>query len=166
MRLRQPARIFVGSVSDLWGKGVEPCWRAEVFKVIEKCPMHTYIMLTKQPHRIKNFEEIPERAWLGVSITAQEDIWRAKHLKNFKGIKFISFEPLLSPVDFQEPWLAGVNWVVIGGLTGTKRFIPPKEWVDGIIKEARNMGIPIFLKVNLHYPKMIQEFPLSIKKAR
>jgi len=166
IKLKQPARIFVGSVSDLWGKGVEPCWRAEVFKVIEKCPTHTYIMLTKQPHRIENFEEIPKDVWLGVSIAGQQDTWRADHIKEFRGIKFISLEPLLSAVDFNEAWLAGINWVIIGGLTGSKRFIPPKEWVDVIIREARGMGIPVFLKDNLHYPKMIQEFPLSIKKAR
>ena len=166
MKVKTSDRIFVGSVSDLWGKGVEPCWRAEVFKLIEKCPVHTYIMLTKQPHRIENFKEIPKDVWLGVSIAGQQDAWRADHIKEFMGIKFISFEPLLSPVDFQEPWLAGINWVIIGGLTGSKRFMPPKEWIEGIIKEARSMEIPIFLKDNLHYPEGIQEFPLTIKKAR
>jgi hypothetical protein len=49
------------------------------------------------------------------------------------------------------------DWVVIGGLT--PRPVHKKEWVDKIIKQARELKIPIFLKTNLHYPEKIQEFP-------
>ena len=53
----------------------------------------------------------------------------------------------------------GMDWVIVGGLT--PKPIHKKEWVDDIIKEARRQKIPIFLKDNLHYPKVIKEFPKS-----
>lgn len=159
MKLKHPAKIFACSVSDLWGKGVEPYWRIKVFDVIRSCTRHTFIILTKQPHKI-NFDEVPEKnVWLGVTVTGQEDIYRVIHLGKFKGIRFVSFEPLLYPITFNNTALDGIDWVIIGGKTGHRPFIPPKEWVDKIIAEARGRSILLFLKDNLHYHQVIQEFP-------
>jgi protein gp37 len=71
------------------------------------------------------------------------------------GIRFVSFEPLLGPIDAD---LYGIHWMIIGAQTRPTR-IPAEEWVQALIAQARTMGIPVFLKNNLRWPERIQEFP-------
>jgi protein gp37 len=70
-------------------------------------------------------------------------------------VKFISFEPLLSPINTN---LNGIDWLIIGSQTRPTK-IPKKEWVHTLIDQARDLNIPVFLKDNLHWSQQIQEFP-------
>ena len=75
-------------------------------------------------------------------------------------VRWVSFEPLLAP------WkgdLRGIQWVVIGGLSGHHAKCPEVEWVGAIMEEAGRRGIPIWMKRNLSpcWPAedLIQELP-------
>ena len=152
------ARIFCGSVTDFWGEGVKQDWRDKVYAAMAKTP-HTFFLLTKQPQNIPNDEPIPDNCWVGVSVTGPKDLWRLVDL-NIKTLQtersFVSIEPLLADVD---DWgiLFDVGWIIVGGLS--PKAAHKNEWVDKIIAQASSFNIPLYLKANLHYPKIIKEFP-------
>lgn len=52
---RKPARVFVNSMSDLFGAGVPFEYVAAVFGVMAATPRHTYQVLTKRPARMLEF---------------------------------------------------------------------------------------------------------------
>ena len=156
LKCKTPSKIFVCSVSDFWGRGVEPIWREEVYNVIKATPEHTYLILTKQPQNIEDWDRIPENVWLGVTITGDADEWRTKHLEGYEGIKFISCEPLLFSIISIPKY---IDWVIIGALTGRNGWLPENQWVEDIIKMTKPR--PLFLKDNLMWGDKIQEFPAS-----
>lgn len=159
-KLKKPSKIFTCSMSEPLGNWIEKYWFNKILRVIYDNPQHTFQILTKCPQNIHHFfscqKRLPDNLWLGVSIEGDEYRHRADWLTIKGGKKFISFEPLLEEIKI----LTKVDWIIIGGQTNPD-FIPPKEWIDNIIKMARTHEIPVFLKDNLHYPKVIQEFPLD-----
>jgi len=50
-----------------------------------------------------------------------------------------------------------ISWIIIGGLS--PHNVHKKEWVDSMIERARKYNIPIWLKRNLNYDKVIRELP-------
>lgn len=52
---KQPRKVFVNSMSDLFGEGVSFEYIAAVFGVMAATPMHTYQVLTKRPARMLEF---------------------------------------------------------------------------------------------------------------
>lgn len=83
--------------------------------------------------------------------------------------RFFSYEPLLSqvvPITFKP------DWVIIGAMTGPGSQVhqPKREWVEGIVNQCRDLGIPVFLKGNLakalgqKSESLIQEIPKEADK--
>jgi protein gp37 len=72
---------------------------------------------------------------------------------------FISIEPL---VDYFGD-IVNTHWIIIGAQTGPGAVPPKPEWVQSIIDQARDAGVPIFLKDNLKWPERIQEWPEGLK---
>ena len=99
---KKPKRIFVGSMGDMFDPGVKSEWRQRVFKEMTRVDRHTYFILTKQPQNFADLDCLDRygvTVFLGVSVTGVADLWRIGELrKNWKGKKFISFEPLLERV--------------------------------------------------------------------
>jgi protein gp37 len=52
-----------------------------------------------------------------------------------------------------------IDWIIIGSQTGPGAKPPKPEWVQSIIDQCREAGVPVFLKNNLNWPEKIQEFP-------
>lgn len=52
LQWRKPCRVFVNSMSDLFGEGVTDEQIAAVFGVMAACPQHTFQVLTKRPERM------------------------------------------------------------------------------------------------------------------
>ncbi len=142
-------------MADLFGDWVPSEWIEKVLQVIQKTPRHKYFLLTKYPKNLVKYQ-YPQWAWVGMTIDKQERVTGIEYLKQVTAVRYISFEPLLEPIDID---LYGIDWIIIGGCTGSRRFTPPKEWVDSLIGEARKHGIVVFLKENLGYPEVIQEWP-------
>ncbi len=55
LRWRVPQRIFVNSMSDLFHEGLRFEEIAAVFAIMEDAPKHTFQILTKRPHRARDF---------------------------------------------------------------------------------------------------------------
>lgn len=158
--LKKPAKIFVVDAGDLFGAWVPDTWIVDVLNVIRECPQHTFQLLTKNPQRLLSFE-FPQNAWVGTSINSDKDANRAEIVKRaHASVRYLSIEPLLGEVAFD---FTGIDWIIVGAMTGKNSVIPEKEWIDGILTATRENNIPVFMKKNMerYYPegKSLKEFP-------
>lgn len=133
---KEPRRIFVNSMSDLFHENVPAEFISQVFEIMALCPQHTFQILTKRPERMLNYfmcmslAGAPERlfaasagrwplpnVWLGVSVEDQKtaDARIPVLLQVPAAVRWVSAEPLLGTVNL-ESTLGGTQW--IGGQRG------------------------------------------------
>jgi len=102
LRWRQPARIFVNSMSDLFLEEIPEEFIAEVFDVMARAHWHTFQVLTKRHERLAELAPRlpwPPNVWMGVSIENRRFVHRADYLRRVPAaVRFISAEPLLGPL--------------------------------------------------------------------
>ena len=159
MKLKKPSRIFVGSMIEMYHPDIICSHRDWIDSILAwscQSPQHTFITLSKCPGGY-DFFDFPKNWWLGVSLTGKIK-WKALiYLPPIRDdiVKFVSIEPLLAPVDHIDIYM--FDWIIIGGLTPSP--VHKKEWIDDIVGRADELGIPIFIKDNAHYPIKRQEFP-------
>ena len=55
LRWREPARVFVNSMSDLFHEGVPDGFITDVWRVMWSAPWHTFQILTKRPERARDW---------------------------------------------------------------------------------------------------------------
>ena len=131
LRWRRPAKVFVNSMSDLFHNAVPDEYIARVWAVMALAPQHTFQVLTKRHGRMRSLisdhefgnwmdHEIAElggdvgafgydwplpNVWLGVSTENQQwaDIRIPALLDTPAAVRFISAEPLLGPIDLDQP---------------------------------------------------------------
>lgn len=160
---KKPAKIFVCSIADLFAKWTPKKWRDLVISYARMCPInHSFQFLTKNPELIPGLP-YPDNFWLGTTVTCENEDWiNIEHIKRVHaGVVFVSFEPLLGAIPISLD-LKGLDWIIIGKLTGSRRVKLDPRWVNRILNRALQHGIPVFMKNNLkpEYPgELIQEFP-------
>jgi protein gp37 len=123
---REPRRVFVNSMSDLFHKEVPRSFIDSVFDTMEEANWHTFQVLTKRSSLMVRYLRgrygaglAPPHIWLGVSVEDAKNVVRLKHLRTAQAsIKFVSFEPLLGPVGTVD--LAGIDWAIVGGESGPR----------------------------------------------
>lgn len=164
LRVRKPSRIFLGSVTDLCGPGVEDAWIEAVIDVVRRTPQHTYQALSKAPERWAR-HDWPANVWLGATATDQAQWNRAADglrdavLREPRRITFVSAEPLLSRIDPGQ-WMP--HWLIIGAQTGPGGRQPEDEWVAHLESRAAEDRIAVFHKPNLTIrPAGRREFPVA-----
>lgn len=156
------AMFFVNSMGEFFDKGVKREWQDKALKVIEDNPQHIFQILTKVPENIPADMVFPKNVWLGVTVDREEYFDRVFFLLDEIKVNFVSFEPLLTDIPLSTyPLDDLVDWVIVGGLSGKKPFIPPKSWIDEIVEACYYREVPLFIKNNAHYPTKMQEFPVS-----
>ncbi len=143
-RVKRPSRVFVCSMADLFGPWVPDEWINAVMEVVRACPRHTFQFLTKNPARYAALT-LPENAWYGTTVDRTVVLDRIDALRPLKRTTFVSFEPLLEPLD---PDLEGIDALLIGARTQPLR-LPPREWVERLVARAREAGAAVFMKDNL-----------------
>jgi protein gp37 len=162
---QKPRKIFIDSMSDWNGTGVEEEWLITIIKKMKECSQHTFQILSKMPKGYERFE-FPHNIWLGISISTTADCHRVRDLGNLENpnIKFVSIEPLHGKIDF---WFSKerIDWLIIGAETGNRKgkIKPQSEWIVSIIENARTEKIPLFIKGNLHWPEEVKEYPRGTK---
>lgn len=98
--------------------------------------------------------------WLGVSAEDQETLrhraWAL--LKTPAAVRFLSLEPLLGPVDLNEPellcdaWRRGgtigtyLDWVIVGGESGPKARPCDVAWIRRVVEQCRETKTACFVK--------------------
>ncbi len=158
---KKPSKIFVGSMHDIFGDWIPYHWIIEIVECCLKFPQHIFLFLTKNPERYREFE-FPQNCWLGTTIESSKQLKRIFDLAEAIGGRnktFISIEPLLDNLQDLNGCMpvSSLDWIIVGGLT--PKSVHKDEWVEEIIKVARIVNIPIFLKGNLKYKEVIQEYP-------
>ena len=147
-RWRQPATIFVNSMSDLFQEDVPEHFIKSVFDTMVACPQHTFQILTKRSERVRELGPRlpwPTNVWMGVSVEDQRVIERIADLQAVPAtVRFLSCEPLIGPLE-KLP-LAGIHWVIVGGESGPKARPMKPEWVESIYKQCRAAHVPFFFK--------------------
>ena len=153
-RWKKSRRIFVQSMGDLFGDWVP---KEHIYAVLSQAwryEQHKFFFLTKNPKRLIEFS-FPENAWAGVSVTNQVDAdERIPFLVATPAAhRFVSFEPLLGPVDTRHllnpGCYSGIDWVIIGAQTGPGAIPPAVEWVGDLTRQCLRAPIPIFHKDSL-----------------
>jgi protein gp37 len=149
---RQPRRIFVNSMSDLFHKEVPSHFIDAVFDTMEAADWHTFQVLTKRSslmvrylHNRYGEDLAPPHIWLGVSVEDAKNTVRLKHLRNAQAsVKFVSFEPLLASVGKID--LTGIDWAIVGGESGPGARLMAQEWVIEIRDQCRAAKVAFFFK--------------------
>jgi len=49
---------------------------------------------------------------------------------------------------FHDPWVRGLDWVIVGAETGLGAVPPCWDWVDSLVQQCRGVGLPCFVKDN------------------
>ncbi len=151
-RWREPRRIFVNSMSDLFHKNVPRTFIDSVFDTMEAANWHEYQVLTKRSSLMTRYlinrygsGLAPPHIWLGVSVEDAQNAVRLKHLQAARAsIKFVSFEPLLGPVGRID--LTGVHWAIVGGESGPAARRMAEEWAIEIRDQCRAAKVAFFFK--------------------
>lgn len=145
---RLPRVIFVNSMSDLFHERVPFDFVRRVFEVMERCPQHTFQILTKRPQIAADYSPDlpwPRNVWMGTSVESAEVTHRIAHLRRTAArIKFLSVEPLLGPIP-RLP-LTGIDWVIVGGESGPGARLMNPEWVRAIRDRCVARDVPFFFK--------------------
>lgn len=147
-RLRCPSRIFVGSTSDLFHESVCFADREDIMQVIQDCPRHTFIILTKRPERIPAGYDFPENVWLGVTTenqTRYDQRWPILATVKAK-VRFISVEPMLGPVSIVGTHPSYPDWTICGPETGRGKRLFDPAWAADLQSECIRLGVAYFDK--------------------
>lgn len=153
LKHKNPAGIFVCSMSDLFGIGIPEDWTKWVLDIVRRSPQHRFYLLTKQPQNLAKFSPFPDNCWVGVSATNDISFMEAYcMLANTveAKVKFISLEPFLGEISTGHIacFAKHIDWVIIG--SQTKPIVMPKiEWVKEIVQAADWAGCKVFLKDSL-----------------
>lgn len=189
LRWKKPRMIFVNSMSDLFHENVPDDFIDKVFAVMALAEKHVFQVLTKRPERMLaylsdpgledriGYQAIPkvhdksygvlkwpiENVWMGVSVedqaTADERI--PLLLQTPAAVRWVSAEPLIGPVDFEDVPVGmfgplrlqsntdnpRLDWVVCGGESGGPKARPMHpDWADHLQSQCEEAGVPFFFK--------------------
>lgn len=132
---RKPRTIFVCSMSDLFHKDVPFEFVDKVMQVVKETPQHRYQLLTKRAERMEEYfrtRQVPGNVWIGVTVEVKNSKGRIDNLRSIQNapIRFLSCEPLLE--DLGDLNLDGIDWIIVGGESGTQARPMKEEWVKHI----------------------------------
>lgn len=162
---KSPLKIFVGSMSDVFGAQVPSEQIQAVLDVANNCPEHTFQFLTKNVPRVNDFK-LPPNVWIGASMPP--DFMFGKRLSRNSqarmlermlklltdtraSVRWMSFEPLswnVSEIVAEYP--VALDWAVIGAASsGRKKYPPEHSHFDALCDVLNFQEVPIFYKGNL-----------------
>ena len=94
--------------------------------------------------------------WCGVSAENEKwfDIRTEALLDTPAAVRFVSAEPLLGPIRMRSTLLVGaaldpkpgINWMIVGGESGPGHRPMDIGWLESIVSQCRDAGVPVFVK--------------------
>lgn len=148
LRWKNAHNIFVCSMSDLFHNDVPFDFVDKIMEVIELTPQHRYQILTKRAERMLEYfqnRRVPENVWLGVTVECQASKTRIDCLRAIPAkIHFLSCEPLLESLGVLN--LSGIEWIIVGGESGSSARPMKEEWVIEIKEQSENQKSAFFFK--------------------
>ena len=122
------------------------------------------VMAFTQVVEQKRFNFPLKNVWLGVTAENQEEADRRIPvlIDTPAAVRFVSIEPMLGEINLQklhhkmvngapsypcnEPYLFDIDWVIVGGETGTNARPMHPDWVRSIQKQCEEAKVPFFFK--------------------
>jgi protein gp37 len=148
LRWKKPRRIFVNSMSDLLHEKVPLEYIQRVFAVMAEANQHQYQVLTKRAERLAELSpqlDWRPNIWMGISVESDRYKDRIDALRGTGAhIKFVSLEPLLSPLGRLD--LGGIDWVIVGGESGPGARAVQEKWVLEIRDQCVRRRVAFFFK--------------------
>jgi protein gp37 len=143
--------VFVCSMGDLFHETVKEEWIDKVFEVITETPNIIYQVLTKRPKKAYLYfsnKEVPYNVWFGITAENQENLEaRLPYLNKINAdTRFVSFEPLLGPIDLFKLDHEYINWIIVGGETGPKSRPTHPNWINSIVLFCTDLKVPLYFK--------------------
>lgn len=186
-RLREPlavkerSRIFLDSMSDIFGAWVPQSHVEQVFATVEAAYWHEFQALTKAPKIILKYaDQLPDNLWIGVSMPPSHMMGHA--LSHDQQVRFLHatnrvFQQLrqdwrksnvlwmsLEPLSFDvAPYVRFdlLDWIVIGAASnGRTKYQPDPVHVQNVLDVADSHNIPVFFKGNLEWGPRREFFPV------
>ena len=145
-KYKEPSRVFVNSMSDLFHKQIPDDYISQVFTVMNELPQHIFQILTKRPRRAAKWTgPWSDNIWQGTSVEDRKRLFRIDQLRECQAkTRFLSLEPLLE--DLGELDLTGIHWVIVGGESG-KGYRPMSHaWARDIRDQCVEKGVAFFFK--------------------
>lgn len=155
----EPTFVFCASLADVFDNEVDPLWRDDLFRLIERTPNLTWLLLTKRIGNVMKMTDpmrggrpLPQNVAIGATIANQEEydrdrmkLWEVKTDRE-PLFTFGSFEPLLGPVilDKHAP-----DWVIVGGETNQgqhKARFTDADWFRAMRDQCARLGRAFFMK--------------------
>lgn len=180
-RRKKPAMIGVQFMGDLFHRAARYKDTAVLGAICDN-PQHTFLVLTKRPHRaVASIDMMYGRVnsmyvdpipnlWLGTSVENQEtaDERLSKIFKIPAAVHVISVEPMLEKIDLDmmgrnygrdfEHWSQHVDWVICGDESGSNRRPVDLDAVRDLRDQCIQADVPFFLK-QLHIDGERVEMP-------
>ncbi len=150
LRWRKARFVFVNSMSDLFHEDIPVVFIRQVWETMRRANWHVFQVLTKRPERMLELcgsGELPllTNVWLGTSVENAQHARRIDFLSQVPAaIRFVSFEPLLGPIEGID--LTEIDWAIVGGESGPGARPIAIEWVDGIKAACDQTGTAFFFK--------------------
>ena len=145
---REPKRVFVNSMSDVFHAHFAIEQIQKVFDVMNALPQHHFQVLTKRPERAARLADQliwTDNIWIGTSVESMQVARRVDALRAIPApVRFISAEPLLGPLD--EIDLSGIQWVIGGGESGIGHRPVNPDWARGLRDICLETGVAFFWK--------------------
>ena len=168
-KMKTPSIIFTSPSGDIMGDWIPIDFLYDMFRMMNNCPQHIFLILTKNPKRYLEFSErlFTPNIWIGASITRSTDAHRVISLRNAQTNKtFISFEPMLEYLTHNN--YSGIKWAIIGARTDHNSYTAvnlqdSQNYARHLIGNLREFKIPIFIKPNLEWKPKTTQFPMEIE---
>jgi len=148
LKWKTPKRIFVNSMSDLFHIDVPLEYIQRVFSVMRQAHWHQYQVLTKRSERLLELNsrlQWEPQIWMGVSVENEQYVSRIDDLRNTDAhVKFLSLEPLLSPLHKLN--LRGIDWAIVGGESGPGARPVDPAWIVDIRDQCLRAEVAFFFK--------------------
>ena len=152
---KKGCRVFVDSMGDLFHPEVPDYFIRLVFQVMNECPQHTFMVLTKYAGRMdvecnNTYDQVTltPNIWMGVSVEDHTHFDRINLLPRKAAIRFVSFEPLLGPVGHRigSVQFRELGWVIAGGESGPGYRPVRVQWLREIRDACVHYSVPFFFK--------------------
>lgn len=167
MKLKKPHKIFVCSMTDMFGDWISFEWIDKIFAYMKTASWHTFQILTKRPERMLEYFDdyrhdmgashgivnwqggglavdltkafpLPN-VWLGTSIENHNSSDRSQHLYKLHNRGWTTFYSVEPLLEKVELYLnhEKVDWVIIGGESGKGARPCHYEWILDIVEQCQ-----------------------------
>ncbi len=145
-----PLKVFVNPWSDFFIEEAD-AWRAEAWEIIKATPRHTYQVCTKRIERAAEY--LPSdwgsagypNVWLGVTGEDQKAFdEREEILSQIPArVHWVSIEPQLERITITTQQADRLDWIVIGGESGSNAREFNLRWTEDFIYRKKPV---VFIK--------------------